>query len=132
LPLLLPPLHEQSLVVDPRLWSICIMDHTLISPQISSQNDWISAADINMSYVSLYDIMTHSHFDTWHHNKISKACRANNMTRDSKNVNLTHSLSKTFDLQPFFTKHISFTWQPSEESLRVLFFTHSLAVDLVH
>jgi hypothetical protein len=34
--------------------------------------------------------MTHSHFDTWHHNKISKACRANNMTRDSKSVNLTH------------------------------------------
>jgi hypothetical protein len=34
--------------------------------------------------------MTHSHFDTWHHNKISKARRANNMTRDSKSVNLTH------------------------------------------
>jgi hypothetical protein len=39
---------------------------------------------------SLYDIMTHSHFDTWHHNKISKARRANNMTHDSKSVNLTH------------------------------------------
>jgi hypothetical protein len=24
------------------------------------------------------------------------------------------SLSKTFDLQPFFTKHISFTWQPQK------------------
>jgi hypothetical protein len=34
--------------------------------------------------------MTHSHFDTWHHNKISKARRVNNMTRDSKSVNLTH------------------------------------------
>jgi hypothetical protein len=34
--------------------------------------------------------MAHSHFDTWHHNKISKARRANNMTRDSKSVNLTH------------------------------------------
>jgi hypothetical protein len=43
-----------------------------------------------MSYLSLYDIMTHSHFDTWHHNKISKACQANNMTRDSKSINLTH------------------------------------------
>jgi hypothetical protein len=43
-----------------------------------------------MSYLSLYDIMTHSHFDTWHHNKISKARWANNMTRDSKSVNLTH------------------------------------------
>jgi hypothetical protein len=43
-----------------------------------------------MSYLSLYDIMTHSHFDTWHHNKISKARRANNMTHDSKSVNLTH------------------------------------------
>jgi hypothetical protein len=28
--------------------------------------------------------------DTWHHNKISKARRANNVTRDSKSVNLTH------------------------------------------
>jgi hypothetical protein len=44
----------------------------------------------HMSYPSHYDIMTHSHFDTWHHNKISKARRANNMTRDSKSVNLTH------------------------------------------
>jgi hypothetical protein len=45
---------------------------------------------MQMSYLSLYDIMTHSHFNTWHHNKISKARRANNMTRDSKSVNLTH------------------------------------------
>jgi hypothetical protein len=37
-----------------------------------------------MSYLSHYDIMTHAHFDTWHHNKISKACRANEMTHDSK------------------------------------------------
>jgi hypothetical protein len=44
----------------------------------------------NLSYLSLYDIMTHSHFDTWHHNKISKARQASNMTRDSKSVNLTH------------------------------------------
>jgi hypothetical protein len=42
---------------------------------------------MQMFYLSHYDIMTHSHFDTWHHNKISKACRA----------------SKTFNLQPFFT-----------------------------
>jgi hypothetical protein len=35
-------------------------------------------------------LMTHSHFDTWHHNKISKARQANNMTCDSKSVNLTH------------------------------------------
>jgi hypothetical protein len=34
--------------------------------------------------------MTHSDFNTWHHNKISKACWASNMTRDSKSVNLTH------------------------------------------
>ncbi len=43
-----------------------------------------------MFYLSHYEIMTHSHFDTWHHNKISKARQANNMTRDSKTVNLTH------------------------------------------
>jgi hypothetical protein len=42
------------------------------------------------------------------HNKISKARRANNMTRDSKSV-ITLTLT-----------------------LRVLFFTRSLAVDLVH
>jgi hypothetical protein len=46
--------------------------------------------EARMSYLSLYDIMTHSHFHTWHHNKISKAHRANNMTHDSKSVNLTH------------------------------------------
>jgi hypothetical protein len=45
---------------------------------------------VPVSYLSLYDIMIHSHFDTWHHNKISKARWANNMTRDSKSVNLTH------------------------------------------
>jgi hypothetical protein len=51
-----------------------------------------------VSYLSHYDIITHSHFDTWRHNKISKARRS----------------SKTFDLQPFFTKHISFTRQPQK------------------
>ncbi len=30
-----------------------------------------------MSHLSHYNIMTYSHFDTWHHNKISKARRAN-------------------------------------------------------
>jgi hypothetical protein len=45
-----------------------------------------------------YEPLTHSYFDTWRHNKISKARRS----------------SKTFDLQPFFTKHISFTWQPQK------------------
>jgi hypothetical protein len=65
-----------------------------------------------LSYLSLYDIMTHSHFDTWHHNKISKARRANNMTRDSKSVNLTHF--RRLSICNLFTKHISFTWQPQK------------------
>jgi hypothetical protein len=51
---------------------------------------WTLQLRTQMSYLSLYDIMTHSHFDTWHHNKISKARRANNMTHDSKSVNLTY------------------------------------------
>jgi hypothetical protein len=51
---------------------------------------WTLQLRMRMSYLSLYDIMTHSHFDTWHHNKISKARQANNMTCDSKSVNLTH------------------------------------------
>jgi hypothetical protein len=51
---------------------------------------WTLQLRMRMSYLSLYDIMTHSHFDTWHHNKISKARQANNMTRDSKSVNVTH------------------------------------------
>jgi hypothetical protein len=51
---------------------------------------WTLQLRTRMSYLSHYAIMTHSHFNTWHHNKISKARRANNMTRDSKSVNLTH------------------------------------------
>jgi hypothetical protein len=52
---------------------------------------WILQLRTQMSYLSLYDIMMHSHFDTWHHNKISKTRRASNkMTCDSKSVNLTH------------------------------------------
>jgi hypothetical protein len=45
-----------------------------------------------------FEPLTHSYFHTWRHNKISKARRS----------------SKTFDLQTFFTKHISFTWQPQK------------------
>jgi hypothetical protein len=81
-------------------------------------------------YLSLYDIMTHSHFDTWHHNKISKARRANNMTRDSKSVNLTRF--EDFRFATFLDETHLIHMTTSEESLRVLFFTRSLAVDLVH
>jgi hypothetical protein len=42
------------------------------------------------------------------------------------------SLSKTFDLQPFFHETHLIHMTTSEESLRVLFFTHSFAIDLVH
>jgi hypothetical protein len=55
----------------------------------SSEYSWVGLLK-RLSYLSLYDIMTHSHFHTWHHNKISKAHQANNVTRDSKSVNLTH------------------------------------------
>jgi hypothetical protein len=71
---------------------------TCANPRSSSTwrrfETWLStrlcSCATRVSYLSLYDIMTHSHFDTWHHNKISKARRAYNMTRDSKSVNLTH------------------------------------------
>jgi hypothetical protein len=33
---------------------------------------WMLQLRMWMLYLSHYDIMTHSHFDTWHHNKISK------------------------------------------------------------
>jgi hypothetical protein len=81
-----------------------------------------------MSYLSHYDIMTHSHFDTWHHNKISKARRANEMTRDSK----LQVSDKDFRFATFFHETHVIHMTTSEEPLRVLFFTHSLAVDLVH
>jgi hypothetical protein len=83
-----------------------------------------------LSYLSHYDIMTHSPFDSWHHNKISKARRANNMTRDSKSVNLTHF--RRLSICNLFHETHLIHMTTSEESLRVLFFTHSLAIDLVH
>ncbi len=43
-----------------------------------------------MLYLSHDDIMMHSHINTWHHSKISKAHRANKMTRDSKIASQTH------------------------------------------
>jgi hypothetical protein len=55
------------------------------------------------------------------------------MTRDSKTVNLTRFEDfrfATFLDETAETHLIHMT--TSEESLRVLFFTHSLAVDLVH
>jgi hypothetical protein len=64
------------------------------------------------------------------HNKISKARRANNMTRDSKSVNLTHF--RRLSICTFFHETHLIHMTTSEESLRVLFFTHSLTVDLVH
>jgi hypothetical protein len=83
-----------------------------------------------MLYLSHYVIMTHSHFDTWHHNKISKARRANEMTCDSKL--LVRLTLEDFPFATFFQKtHLSHM-TTSEESLRVLFFTCSLTVDLVH
>jgi hypothetical protein len=42
-----------------------------------------------MLYLSHYDAMTHSHFDTWHHNKISKACRAGLMNQNCKSDSLS-------------------------------------------
>jgi hypothetical protein len=69
-----------------------------------------------MSYLGHYDLMTHSRFNTWCHNKISKACWS----------------SKTFDLQTFFHEMHLIHMTTSEESLRVLFLTSSLAIDLVH
>jgi hypothetical protein len=74
---------------------------------------FLNVAIEDTMYLSLYDIMTHSLFDTWHHNKISKACQANNMTHDSKSVNLTH-FQRLLICNLFLTKHISFTWQPQK------------------
>jgi hypothetical protein len=53
---------------------------------------------VPVSYLSLYDIMINSHFDTWHHNKISKA-------RDSKSVNLTHF--RRLSICNLFSRNIS-------------------------
>jgi hypothetical protein len=52
------------------------------------------------------------------------------MTRDSKGVNLTHF--EDFRFATFFHETHLIHMTTSEESLRVLFFTPSLAVDLVH
>jgi hypothetical protein len=51
------------------------------------------------------------------------------MTRDSKSVNLTHF--EDFRFATLFHECV-IHMTTSEESLRVLFFTRSLAVDLVH
>jgi hypothetical protein len=65
-----------------------------------------------MSYLSHYDIMTHSHFDTCHHNKKSEARRANKMTRDSKTASQTHSQRLSI-CNPF-----SLNTSPSHDNLR--------------
>jgi hypothetical protein len=52
------------------------------------------------------------------------------MTRDSKSVNLTHF--QDFRFATFLDETHLIHMTTSEESLRVLFFTRSLAVDLVH
>jgi hypothetical protein len=52
----------------------------LYSTSSCSYHFWQSLPDplgFFLSYLSHYDIMTNSHIDTWHHNKISKASRAN-------------------------------------------------------
>jgi hypothetical protein len=52
---------------------------------------WILQLRTQMWYLSHYDIMMHSHINTWHHNKISKARRASNkMTCDSNIASQTH------------------------------------------
>jgi hypothetical protein len=85
---------------------------------------------MQMSYLSHYDITTYSHLDTWHHNKISKACRANKIDlRLQLHARLTF---KDFRFATFFHKTHLIHMTISEESLRVIFFTHSLAIDLVH
>jgi hypothetical protein len=59
-------------------------------------------------------IMTlwHSYFNTWNHNKISEACQANEIDSGFQlQVRLTF---KDFQFVTFFTKHISFTWQPQK------------------
>jgi hypothetical protein len=52
------------------------------------------------------------------------------MTHDSKSVNLTRF--EDFRFATFLDKTHLIHMTTSEESLRVLFFTRSLAVDLVH
>jgi hypothetical protein len=99
-------------------------------PNILGLKSHNNATSCGNCHTSVFDIMTHSHFDTWHHNKISQARRAKNMTRDSKSVNLTH-FGRLSICNLFHETHLNHM-TTSEESLRVLFFTHSLAVDLVH
>jgi hypothetical protein len=66
----------------------------VVAHLVSEQEDldsllhYVDAAAV-VSYLSHYDIMTHTHFDTCHH-KISKAHRADKMTRDSTTASLTH------------------------------------------
>jgi hypothetical protein len=67
---------------------------------------WMLQLMTQMLYLSHYDIMMHSHIDTWHHNKISKAHRANKLARDSNCKLDSLSICNLFS-----TKHISFTWQ---------------------
>jgi hypothetical protein len=69
--------HKNQHLFEYRQLSVCVL-HSKPLRKLHSCD-----VTIPLSYLSLYDIMTHSHFDTWHHNKISKA-------RDSKSVNLTH------------------------------------------
>jgi hypothetical protein len=91
---------------------------------------WMLQLRMQMSYLSHYDITTYSHLDTWHHNKISKACRANKIDlRLQLHARLTF---KDFRFATFFHKTHLIHMTISEESLRVIFFTHSLAIDLVH
>jgi hypothetical protein len=54
------------------------------------------------THTSIHDITT----------KYPKPAELTKLTRDSSCK--SDSLSKTSDLQPFFTKHISFTWQPQK------------------
>jgi hypothetical protein len=57
-----------STAMDEKMMSLL---NIAVAPKVS-----IDGAMQSYVYLSHYDIMTHSHFDTWHHNKISKACRA--------------------------------------------------------
>jgi hypothetical protein len=82
-----------------------------------------------MSYLSHYDIITHLHFDTWHHNKISKAQWANKI--DSWLKLLVRLTLENFWFATFFHRTHLLHMTTSEESLSVLFFTSSLAIDLV-
>jgi hypothetical protein len=43
------------------------MFHTISQHQPIAAIFWTLQLRMQMSYLSLYDIMTHSHFDTWHH-----------------------------------------------------------------